>query len=168
MELLEAWRTGDRDASEELIGRHFDPICRFFRGKLGGDVEDLIQRTFLDCVESRDHVTGGSFRAYLFRVAKNRLYDHLRAGLRQPQPAEVSLASLVDIATSPSQLVARSQEHQLLVAALRRIPLDYQIALELAYWEAMTVSGDRGGARDSCKHRPRSSGACTRSGARAD
>jgi RNA polymerase sigma-70 factor (ECF subfamily) len=139
MELLEAWRAGDRDASEELVGRYFEAICRFFRAKLGGDVaQDLIQRTFLDCVESRDRVEDGGFRAYLFRVAKHRLYDHLRAEHRRPAAAEISLTSLADLATSPSQRVARNEEEKLLGAALRRIPLEYQIALELAYWEAMS------------------------------
>jgi RNA polymerase sigma-70 factor (ECF subfamily) len=137
-ELLEAWRQGDRVAGDELIRRHFDSICRFFRAKLGDDVEDLIQKTFLACVESRDRVETDGFRAYLFAVAKNRLYDHLRAGYRGPERLDLSLRSLVDLGTSPSQLVARNQQEQLLVAAMRCIPVDYQIALELAYWEGMS------------------------------
>ena len=40
LELLEAWRAGDRAAGQRLIGRYFDSIARFFRSKLGDDVED--------------------------------------------------------------------------------------------------------------------------------
>jgi RNA polymerase sigma-70 factor (ECF subfamily) len=137
-ELLEAWRAGDRVAGDELIRRHFDSICRFFRAKLGDDVEDLIQKTFLDCVKSRDRVERDGFRAYLFAVAKNRLYDHLRANFRGPQRIDLSSLSLADLGTSPSQHVARDQEEQLLIAAMRCIPVEYQIALELAYWEGMS------------------------------
>jgi RNA polymerase sigma factor (sigma-70 family) len=137
-ELLEAWRADDRAAGDELIRRHFDSICRFFRAKLGDDVEDLIQRTFLDCVTSRHRVEEGSFRAYLFAVAKNRLYDHLRARQRGIEVIDLSSQSLADLGTSPSQQVARNQQEELLLAALRRIPLEYQIALELAYWEGLS------------------------------
>lgn len=137
-DLLEAWRNDDRTAGDELIRRHFDSICRFFRAKLGDDVEDLIQKTFLDCVTSRDRVAPDGFRAYVFAVAKNRLYDHLRTKYRGPQHLDLSASSLADLGTSPSQYVARDQEEQLLLAAMRRIPVDYQIALELAYWEGMS------------------------------
>ena len=39
LELLAAWRSGDRGAGEDLLRRYFDPVCRFFRSKLGTDVE---------------------------------------------------------------------------------------------------------------------------------
>ncbi len=45
-----------------------------------------------------------------------------------------------DLGTSPSQLVARHKEHTLLLAALRRIPLELQITVELHYWEELTTS----------------------------
>jgi RNA polymerase sigma-70 factor (ECF subfamily) len=137
-ELLAAWRSDDRAAGDELIRRHFESICRFFRAKLGDDVEDLIQRTFLDCVTARDRVEEGGFRAYLFAVARNRLYDHLRARHRGPERLDLSLRSLADLGTSPSQAVARDEQEHLLLAALRCIPLEFQIALELAYWEGLT------------------------------
>jgi len=137
-ELLAAWRDGDRDAGDELLRRYFDPVCRFFRGKLGDDVEDLIQRTFLDCVESRDRVREDGFRAYLFTVARNRLFDHLRAAQRRPERVDISLRSVEDLGTSPSTKLARTEHERLLVRALRAIPLDYQIALELAYWEQLS------------------------------
>ena len=137
-ELLSAWRDGDRDAGDELLRRYFDAVCRFFRGKLGDDVEDLIQRTFLDCVESRDRVREDGFRAYLFTVARNRLFDHLRAAQRRPERVDISLRSVEDLGTSPSTKLARTEHERLLIRALRSIPLDYQIALELAYWEQLS------------------------------
>jgi RNA polymerase sigma-70 factor (ECF subfamily) len=136
-ELLQAWRDGDREAGDALLRRHFDSVCRFFRSKLGDDVEDLIQRTFLDSVESRDRVReGASFRAYLFSIARRRLYDHLRVAYRRVE-TDVGNHSLADLGTSPTGKLARGQEERLLLAAMERIPVDFRIALELAYWEGM-------------------------------
>lgn len=132
------WQGGDREAGDALLRACFTPLYRFFRNKVAGEVEDLIQRTLLSCVESRQALRDPSqFRAFLFRVARNRLYDRLRDELKvgaQVDPSEVSLHQL---GASPSSMVARDQRQQLVAEALRRIPLDYQVALELSYWEGM-------------------------------
>jgi RNA polymerase sigma-70 factor (ECF subfamily) len=139
-ELLSAWRDGEREAGDALVERYFDPICRFFRSKVGPnltEVEDLIQRTFLDCAESVDRIEASSFKAYLFAVARNRLYDHLRRTHRRPI-AELSATSIADLGTTPSQAVARNQEQALVIEALKTLPLDFQITLELKYWEQLS------------------------------
>ena len=143
-ELLQAWRDGDEAAGRELFARHFDATFRFFRAKLPDAAEDLTQQTFLGCVRGKDRFRGdASFRTYLFTVARNRLYTHLRdrgrrARIEQPaEPAELSIADLAD--PSPSAIIAGRQEQRLLLEALRRLPLDLQIAIELHYWEGMTV-----------------------------
>jgi len=135
-ELLQAWQAGDRRAGATLFERHFDAIARFFRGKLGDDVQDLVQRTFLDLVESRERVDAtASVRAYLFGIARHRLIDHLRArAIRDVDPAVTSLAEL---ATSPSAALARHDAQRLLQIALRQLPLEQQMTLELAYWEGL-------------------------------
>lgn len=139
LELLKAWRAGSRAAGDRLIDRYFEPLCRFFRSKLGRDlseVEDLIQRTLLDCSASLDRIEGSSFRAYMFAVARNRLYDHLRAEHRRPVE-ELRTLSLAALDTSPSQQVARAEVRALVVEALRQLPLDFQMTLELRYWEQL-------------------------------
>jgi RNA polymerase sigma-70 factor (ECF subfamily) len=137
-ELLEAWRGGDQAAGSDLFERYFDVLYRFFRGKAHGAVEDLIQDTWLACVKRRDALRdGGSFRTYLFTVARHELYEHWRQHGKRAADVDVGEISLADLATSPSGVVARRAEHQLLLQALRAIPLDLQIALELTYWEGM-------------------------------
>jgi RNA polymerase sigma-70 factor (ECF subfamily) len=42
-----------------------------------------------------------------------------------------------DIGPGPSTLTRDRSEHDFLLAALRRIPVDYQIVLELYYWEEL-------------------------------
>jgi RNA polymerase sigma factor (sigma-70 family) len=135
--LLHAWRAGDRDAGDELVQRHFDAVCRFFRSKLGDDVEDLIQRTFLDLLEDRDRIRSSTVRAWLFTVARHRLFDELRGRLRRPVD-ELPSCSIADLRTGASGRLARAQTEDLVGEAMKRLPLDAQIALELAYWEELS------------------------------
>jgi RNA polymerase sigma factor (sigma-70 family) len=122
-----------------LFERHFESVARFFRNKAGANHDDLIQQTFLGCVESRDSFRqDSSFRTFLFGVARNVLGKHYRGAGRRTLDFEA--VSVHDLGDSPSQVVARDREQQLLLQALRRIPLDGQIALELHYWESMTAA----------------------------
>ncbi|HWB73472.1 MAG TPA: sigma-70 family RNA polymerase sigma factor [Nannocystaceae bacterium] len=116
------------------MGRYFDPICRFFRSKLGDDIEDLIQRTFLDCLKSRDTIDAPTFRSWLFSVARHRLFDHLRRTLGRDDEA-LGSRSITDLRTRPSERVARAQTREIVARAMATLPLDFQIVLELAYWE---------------------------------
>ncbi len=138
-ELLAAWRDGDKAAGNALFQRHFKAIRRFFRNKAElSEVEDLIQRTFLACVESRDRFRGdSSFRTYLYVVARNELYGHVRRRTRDEVRAglDFTVRSLFDLGLSPSKVVAKREAHELVLEALRRIPVDQQILLELYYWE---------------------------------
>jgi RNA polymerase sigma-70 factor (ECF subfamily) len=137
-ERLASWRAGDTAAGNELVAAHFAAVSRFFRGKLGDDVEDVIQETFLACVEGRDRIDGASFRSYLFGVATRRLFAHLRSKYKAGRELAFSEVSLVDLGTTPSEGAARNERAQLLQAALRQIPVESQIALELAYWEGLS------------------------------
>lgn len=140
-ELFRAWRAGDRQAGSLLFARHFDAIYRFFRNKLDGDIEDLVQRTFTACVEGRERFREeASFRTYLFAVAHNLLREHLRRRRRAPELLELDLesASAVDLGASPLSLVVAKTEERVLLQALRRIPMSSQVILELYFWEKLT------------------------------
>ncbi|MCY0989429.1 sigma-70 family RNA polymerase sigma factor [Nannocystis sp. ILAH1] len=138
-ELLTAWRDGDRQAGSVLFDRHFDAVRRFFRNKVEHQAEDLVQRTFIGCVEGRDRFRGdASFRTYLFAIAHNILRDHLRRNRRPPEELDLEKMSLVDLGASPTSLLAAHAEQRLLLHGLRKIPVASQVILELYYWERMT------------------------------
>ncbi|HRI06633.1 MAG TPA: sigma-70 family RNA polymerase sigma factor [Nannocystaceae bacterium] len=139
--LLDAWRRGDRRAGEALFERHYEPIARFFRNKVAGDSSDLIQRTFLALVESQERFRGeSSFRTFLFAVAHNVLGRHYRQKRRDGERLDFLTVSAHDLGPSPPSLLARRDEERILLTALRRIPLDYQVVLELYFWEKMTAA----------------------------
>jgi RNA polymerase sigma factor (sigma-70 family) len=140
-ELFDAWLRGDSRAAAELFERHFDAIDRFFRNKVVEGYDDLVQQTFAALLESRDRFRGeASFRTYLFAIANNILRVHFRTRKRDQDRLEWAEVSAMDLAPGPSTLFRAQREQQLLLDALRRIPLDYQVVLELYYWEELPAS----------------------------
>lgn len=140
-ELVAGWRGGDADAGDVLIDRHYDAIVRFFRTKTSVGVEDLVQKTFLVCAE-RMHTYEGvaSFRAFLFGIARNVLFEHLRARCRDGRSDDaIGASSIIDLAPGVSTQVFRRAEHRALVDALQRIPLELQLVVELYYWEELGI-----------------------------
>lgn len=117
-------------------------MLRFFHNKAGEQGKDLIQRTFLRCLEARDRILpGSSFRSFLFGIARNVLLEHFRSVRRDGQRIDEMLTTVQDIAPhpTPSSFLAHKREARLLLAALRRIPIELQIGLELFYWEHMSA-----------------------------
>jgi RNA polymerase sigma-70 factor (ECF subfamily) len=136
IELLAAWRDGDRAAGGELLDRHFDTLYRFFSAKVGSAAEDLVQQTMTACIRGGAAFRGdASFRAYLFGIARRELYDFVDREHRDIAHHGGSPSSALDPGTSPSEAVARKGRDRLLLAALRRLPLEQQIAVEFYYFE---------------------------------
>ena len=137
--LLDEWRQGDDQAGEELVKRHMRTLYGFFRSKVDGEIDELMQRTWLACVESRDAFRGDStFRTYLLGIARHQLLAHFRRVRRDLSNEDIGSRSVADLGTSASGRLARKHEHALLLQALRQLPLDQQIALELYYWEDLS------------------------------
>jgi RNA polymerase sigma-70 factor (ECF subfamily) len=135
--LLDRWRNGDRHAGEQLCARYFDEIYRFFVHKLADEAEDLTQRTFLACVQSRDRFRAqSSFRTYLFAIAHNELLMELRRRAKV-EHVDLSVSSLADLASTPTQRLGKHQERERLRAALARLPLEQQLLLEFRYWHEL-------------------------------
>ena len=89
-ELLGAWRQGDSGAGEELFSRYSDAVYRFFRTKITGGIEDLMQRTFLATIEGRNRIReDGGFRGYLFGSARNLLFKEFRSRYREDKALDL-------------------------------------------------------------------------------
>ena len=138
LELLLAWRDGNDSAGQQLFERWFDRLYRFFCNKVGQDVDDLVQETLFACVRGRDAFRGdASFRTYVFAIARNRLVKHREQFAREGKE-EFDQARVRALDASPSTLACERQEQRALLRALRRLPLELQVLLELYYWEDMT------------------------------
>lgn len=138
-DLLTAWRAGDEAAGEVLFDRYYAAIARFFANKVPDDPADLIQDTFMACVKGRDRLReDSSFRSYLFATACNVVREHYRAQRRDLDRFDLASQSAADLAPGAGTMLAERADQRVLLEALRRVPVEMQILLELFYWEDMT------------------------------
>lgn len=142
--LLDAWRSGDKAAGEELFRRHFVAVYRFFAKNLrasgrAADAEDLTQRSFEACVTGRDRVRG-DFRGYLFGVARRQLFGELKQRHVRGATVTPSDAGIRDVHTSPSGAVARLDEQKIFVVALEGLPTEFRAVIERFYWEEQPIT----------------------------
>ena len=139
LELLSAWAGGDSIAGNTLLERYFDPLHRFFVNKVDDEVEDLVQQTLMACVRHQDKLAKAqSFRAYLFRIARNELYDHLSK--RHKRKVDFTVSSVLDLGTTPSVRVDARLRQERIRLAMQTLPVDLQVALELHYWQDLSGS----------------------------
>ena len=137
--LLAAWQAGDRAAGQRLFARYYEPVARFFLNKVGDAGTDLIQRTFLACLEGLDGFRAeGSFRSYLFAIAYRQLCRYYRT--KQRDRIDLDSVSAVDVDPSIVGLLGEREEMRLFLAGLREIAIDLQVALELHYWEQCSIA----------------------------
>jgi RNA polymerase sigma-70 factor (ECF subfamily) len=137
--LLERWRAGDQTGGRDLFARYFDQLHRFFSNKCD-DADELVQRTFMSILKARDQFAGRStFRTYVFTIARNELYRHVRT-LQRDRKFDPEISSIAQIATTLGTRLARNQEHKMMCAALRTLPLEQQTLLELHYWEEVEIA----------------------------
>jgi RNA polymerase sigma factor (sigma-70 family) len=150
--LLAAWRAGDMRAARTLYRRHFDAVCRFFRNKLSNleEVADLVGETFLELLKSRARESWSDtrivcLRYFLLGIARNVLFGHFRRNLGRKlehlTSDELEQRSLEELAPrSMSSIVGGRRELDVLIRALRRLPLREQILLEAKYFEYLPDS----------------------------
>ena len=141
--LLQRWREGDTAAGEALTRHSFPLVFRFFDTKAPAQALDLSQQTFLALVEGRGrYEIRSSFRAYVLGIARHVLIAHLRRTYQNgfaPERGSV-LEALADPGTSPTERLHGHQQRARVVLALQHLVLDHQVALEMYYWNEMSVA----------------------------
>ena len=133
--------------------RHYSAqVVRFFADKVQPfEVDDLAQQTWEAMIHARDRFAAASgsgadegeaaiaasFRAYLYGTARFVLFGHFRRRARAAQ-FDPAVSSLEDLAPSPSRHMSAYLKLERLGAALRKLPLELQVLLELRYAHEMT------------------------------
>lgn len=144
--LLEAWARGDTQAGVTLVQRHYDTVFAFFANKVGEDeAAELTQETFTGLTEALERFRRhSSVRTFTFAIARWKLVEHFRRRSARRERF-VALDTPEDHEDPPepaptlgSWLEGRRQE-SLLVVALRSLPLDDQVLLELKGYEELTL-----------------------------
>lgn len=140
-QLYAAWAGGDRRAGGLLIDRYLTSVHRFFAAKLSDTsaTDDLVAKTFEVCAAQLGSFRGdGTVRAYIFAIAHNHLRNHLRSKQRVGERFEPLEISVADLDPTASSLLVGDEQRRLLLRALRLIPIDMQVAIELSYFEDMS------------------------------
>jgi RNA polymerase sigma factor (sigma-70 family) len=140
-ELLAAWSAGDSTAGNRLVERHFASVFRFVRAKIDGGVDDLVQQIFLSLVEGASRLREPDhFKSFLFGIARRQMLLHWRAVKRRDDVIDPDVHSVASLAVFVSSgIVGRIDERERVIGAMRGLPIDFQIVVELHYWEAMGV-----------------------------
>ncbi len=149
----------DAKADPRAFGRLYDhyvqPVYRYLYSRVGTahDAEDLTSQTFLAALEHLSrYQERGQFAAWLFRIARSKLMDHLRGNRYDPglEAAEQRGAE----GDALMQLV-HSEDIRCLRSLIRRLDREEQDLIRLRYVAELTFAeiGDLlGKTEEAVKH----------------
>ncbi|HSK00514.1 MAG TPA: sigma-70 family RNA polymerase sigma factor, partial [Kofleriaceae bacterium] len=67
------------------------------------------------------------------------LYHHLKAQRRDGQRLDFAVTSIAELQSTPRSRLIKDADRRRVIEALRRLPVDQQILLELHYWQELDV-----------------------------
>ena len=128
---MQAARTGDKDALDLLLRRHYDrlyALCRRMTGE-DADAADACQEALMAIVRGLPGFDGRSaFGTWAYRVTTNACLDELRRRRRRPEPGLPEGSAEVP---SPLDHVEASTTRVDIDRALQTLPADYRAAVVL-------------------------------------
>ena len=140
LDLIARARQGDLAAFNVLVKRYQTSAYNLCLRLLGAPApaEDAAQEAFISAYRSLDRFRGGSFRAWLFRIASNACYDELRRRKARPATSldrtgdeDERPMDPPDAAPTMEERAANTELHQALEDALAQLPRDQQLAIVL-------------------------------------
>lgn len=151
-QLMQRYGAGDLPAFEQLYGRHRVGLYRFvqWRSPRAEWVDEVIQDTWASLIDARGRYRPeGTFRTFLYQIARNRLLDLLR----QHQPvlaAELgngadgasvfdALADAVHDSATPDRVMEERQRRDSLHAAVASLPGEQREALVLQQFSGLSI-----------------------------
>lgn len=130
-------QTGDEAALRELIER-YSPGLRLFLCKITGQeslADDLLQESWFDVYRKINSLrSADSFAAWLYRIARDKAYRHLR---RRSLPSESDDGNLAETIAADESGFSFDEAAELR-AALDDLPLEQREVLLLRFVEDMS------------------------------
>jgi RNA polymerase sigma-70 factor (ECF subfamily) len=132
---------GDLPAFNRLVVQYQEFVYNVAYRIMGdpASAEDVTQETFISAYQSLKSFRGGSFKAWLARIATNRCYDELRRHKRRPQSSldemmdeNESLSFLRSPGETPEGHRQRVEFALLVEECLKGLPPDQRIATVLS------------------------------------
>ena len=125
----------DADAFTRLYERYLDPVTAFMRANAADDAtaDDLASQVFFKALTSASTYRGdGSYRAWIFQIARNTLADHHAERGRLHIPVD-EVPDRVDGEPSPAVLSLVDEERDLLWDAVGALPDAQREVVQLRY-----------------------------------
>ncbi len=133
-QLYRQYLDGDRSAGDRLMLRYADVLTVYLDGFLHNahDAEDLMLDCFTVILVNKPSIADGYFRAYLFKIARNKVNRLWKNRFRQQ---EFSLDENLPVQeASPEDIIWESERSAILQRCLNRIAPQYREALWLFYF----------------------------------
>ncbi len=141
-QLISASQEGDLQAFNMLV-EHYQNRLYALAYRMLGDPEaaaDATQDAFLAVYRNIRRYRGGSFIAWLLRIATNACYDQLRARKRRPQisldavetDADEAPRQFTDSGESPDERILRDELAREIERRLQELPDDQRLAVILS------------------------------------
>lgn len=161
-QLIEQAKT-DPEAFGQLYELYVDKIYNYIYYRLGNqhEAEDLTAKVFYRALNHIVHYNnkGVPFAAWLYRIAHNLVVNWRRDNQRRQMVALEHLDLSGDRHENPHHAVEQSNEREILLAAIQRLPRERQELLMLKFVERLSnaeigqVMGRSEGAIKSLYHR---------------
>lgn len=119
--LMQRVQTGDEHAFAILFARYHGEIRTFVTARLGGDLataDDIAGDVFTKVYRYRDRFHGGSFRGWLYQIARTTIIDHHRASTTRTAWPIDNEPDLVSNAPTPETIAIASEAREQLLSAL--------------------------------------------------
>lgn len=141
--LINAAQHGDLQAFNRLVLAHQERVFNLTFRILGEmeAAEDAAQETFIAAFRGLNRYRGGSFKAWLLRIATNACYDELRRRQRRPTvPLEPvneddelveSPAWIADTGELPEEAAERQELKRAIQLCLDDLPLEFRTVVAL-------------------------------------
>lgn len=161
VELIQRAKACDPDALSMIYERYYQGIYRYVYYRVGDSAlaEDLTGDIFLKMLHGIESysIQGVPFSAWLYRIARNRIIDHLR---RQPEKTDVSLEEArVESITSGETAIDNALQRDELLKAVKILTDEQRQVIILKFIDDLDnatigkMLGKTEGAVKSLQHR---------------
>jgi RNA polymerase sigma-70 factor (ECF subfamily) len=153
LDLIARWMAGDQRAATLLVERHAGALARF-AASVGarGDVEEIVQDTFVRAFASLDSFRGESpLRTWLFTIARRLLLDRRRSEQRRGEQVPVQDSDVMTEFDPLDSVVADETQRRMRQAVERLTPMQREVftlrvSEGLSYKEIADAVGSTEGA----------------------
>ncbi len=141
-QLLDAIRSGDRSAAEEMVERTYSAVfASLFRLCSDSDLAaDLTQETYQKAWAALPGFDGRSqLFTWLYRIAYTTFLNHIRRPRRVVSIDDDKIPEVRDEAPGADELLSANEDSQRLRAAVLRLPEDLRFTVTAHFWGGLAV-----------------------------